>query len=1151
MTKSIPRGFAVSLIAAIACSPDLTVPENVVVNCTTQADCPNDFHCTNGGVCVPSNRDDLVAPTLSEASWGPGPDVGVGGTATLTFVVSEPLLVDPILTFISGDASYTMRRTARDADTLTYAFSYTPTGSETEGTWIVAASLLDLAGNTNEEIVPSIKLDFTPPALLPTSAALTLTPNRQTNPLIDVTAITNGTTLRLTVATNEPLAQAPTVSIEGVPIGTMTLPSSTLAILETTWSQELGIADGGHALTLTLTDPAGNTADSVIPGLTLVVDTLAPAPPTVETPGAIVLRRFPWGDGSSASGSFQTSNIIGAPASAEANARVLAYDAASIPPCASSSCTFAAQARATAPVEADGAFLLSFGLSDRSAAYIAIADAAGNVSGRVATTEPLTGTKVRDGQLMAVTPLTPQTVQQNTNSLGAAEVFAETKPVGTALAADRGLVAYADTLALTTTGAQTWTLYDEAPAGDPFSGRYGIAVGYLPTRGEVTTFGGYTSSNPPADRGTYVRDSGTMRRVATSLAPPSSNENLFAYDIANDGLLLFNGGTWLWNGFNWTPLCVDAACVATGPQSSDPVMVADPSRGVIVLLDLGANRQVWEWDGMRWTSVCDSACASGGPPTANRYGGTWDGDLRELVVFGSDPTRMWSWDGTRWQTPCTTPACSASLPSPRASPIMGFDPVRHNVVMFGGQPSGGSVNETWIWDGSVWSQHTGVGPTRRLAGQMAWDARRQRLVLVGGMPTLAGVGTGTSDTTWEWDGTRWQRWDPTSTPTLSRNLAYDPQSKLTVAPVGGSTLVWDGWAWLTSSSITGTPASTATVATPATGIRRPIALAPDGTYALTGTAWVAQCSGCKPPVSPAPLGTDGTGIIATGQGSAGDTWRWNGTTWTQACSGCTERFANGLAYGGVAGTVLSVDQGPTVSRFTTASGTWGALSFNAGGFDFTYGANAIAYDSDRNAWGIMPGSPLGRPSPGQGKQSMRLLFNGAVNAPVLATTSGSAPSGPAGSGGGVAYDEERGVIVSATSSQTGVLRTGGATKPAHIFTIGLGPVIDTRTVSITAIDVSWTGAASSKLAGVATSSVAAAVWCIDHWQPVTVSSADATHAMVHVDAASTGITIDRIVFGSGRTIVVALMPEGTNADLPAFASITTDAINAVVTYRAN
>jgi hypothetical protein len=104
-------------------------------------------------------------------------------------------------------------------------------------------------------------------------------------------------------------------------------------------------------------------------------------------------------------------------------------------------------------------------------------------------------------------------------------------------------------------------------------------------------------------------------------------------------------------------------------------------------------------------------------------------------------------------------ASGATSPSARDGMGMAYDAARAEVVLFGGCCSGGLLNDTWIWDGTTWTeQHPTTSPSARSGMGMAYDAARGEVVLFGG------YNGGLLNDTWTWDGTTWTEQHPTTSP---------------------------------------------------------------------------------------------------------------------------------------------------------------------------------------------------------------------------------------------------------------------------------------------------------------------------------------------------------------------------------------------------
>ena len=189
----------------------------------------------------------------------------------------------------------------------------------------------------------------------------------------------------------------------------------------------------------------------------------------------------------------------------------------------------------------------------------------------------------------------------------------------------------------------------------------------------------------------------------------------------------------------------------------------DASRGRVILYG-GADASTvtadtWEWDGDRriWRRL---GVDGPGPRTFPAF--AYHERAHHAVLFGGnrvlfgkpDDTNTflgdtWIWQRGRWSR------VDVPGPGPRAEAAVAYDQRRARVVLFGGYlrtPSGTvRLGDTWEWDGARWVQVASDGPSPRNGAAMAYDARRQRVLLFGG--------SGASRETWEWDGDRWLQRD--------------------------------------------------------------------------------------------------------------------------------------------------------------------------------------------------------------------------------------------------------------------------------------------------------------------------------------------------------------------------------------------------------
>jgi hypothetical protein len=161
----------------------------------------------------------------------------------------------------------------------------------------------------------------------------------------------------------------------------------------------------------------------------------------------------------------------------------------------------------------------------------------------------------------------------------------------------------------------------------------------------------------------------------------------------------------------------------------------------------------WEYDPQLqlWTEVNVVPAPTLHPAAA------YDEARERSVVLTNNGTETWLWDGFTWgrALPRTTDH------PPAVSLAMAYDPVRKQVVTFGGHAPGNPASllgDTWVWDGSDWTKASGglaLTPQPRHGHKMAWHPGRQVIVMAGG------VG---QNSTWEWNGSSWSETVPQALP---------------------------------------------------------------------------------------------------------------------------------------------------------------------------------------------------------------------------------------------------------------------------------------------------------------------------------------------------------------------------------------------------
>lgn len=255
-------------------------------------------------------------------------------------------------------------------------------------------------------------------------------------------------------------------------------------------------------------------------------------------------------------------------------------------------------------------------------------------------------------------------------------------------------------------------------------------------------------------------------------------------------------------------------------------IVYDEARRRVVLLDAEAATvpagearalRSWTWDGHAWTLL-----PGDGPSWRPVFAAAYDTRRRRIVLFGGaaipatvsrDDT--WEADGTTW-----TNRANLVLPG-RDHHTMAYDDTRGRTVLFGGgtfvrgQPYQWR-EDTWEWDGVQWRQVAESGPgARRLTG-MAFDRRRNVVVLFGGVgpATVPGVPPSSLGATWLWEGAQWRRAASEGPPArYGHAMAFDDRAGVTRV-YGGSTpndepltdmWQWDGVRWSEIAAAGSTP----------------------------------------------------------------------------------------------------------------------------------------------------------------------------------------------------------------------------------------------------------------------------------------------------------------------------------------------------------
>lgn len=194
----------------------------------------------------------------------------------------------------------------------------------------------------------------------------------------------------------------------------------------------------------------------------------------------------------------------------------------------------------------------------------------------------------------------------------------------------------------------------------------------------------------------------------------------------------------------------------------------------------GTTARTWEWDD-GWALAQDigpraragAALSESHDGSLLLFGGALDG--------GTFLRDTWVWDGTDWTQ------VDDSGPSARSEAALAADPSRGLDILFGGDrpaaPMPGAGSETWTWDGTFWSPIDNAGPPLNRP-KLAWDLPTSTLVLVGS------IGAAGTTVTFIWAQDMWVQVNDLGPDVPVGALLSTPTG--VVAVTGTGTWTWNG-----------------------------------------------------------------------------------------------------------------------------------------------------------------------------------------------------------------------------------------------------------------------------------------------------------------------------------------------------------------------
>lgn len=340
-----------------------------------------------------------------------------------------------------------------------------------------------------------------------------------------------------------------------------------------------------------------------------------------------------------------------------------------------------------------------------------------------------------------------------------------------------------------------WTLLNTPTSPSP---RMFASLAFDPVRDRMVLFGGTQTSadgktlNPLHD--TWEFDGTTWKQIGGE--GPAVSKPLLVYDASDRKQLIMLGldstlATKMYSydaaAGNWTevkptlvPPCVNEGAL-TYQTATQTILYTGGICATSPALD-----ESYEWDGSNWTKVELKAPALRLFAAASTY----DQARQVSVLFGGTPafgvpeSTTWLYAEKTW-----SPASDPTRPGPRSLFTLTADPARNTIWMFGGIDEASTFDDFWAYQNGAWQVMTAEGgPAGCITPASALDTDRQKLVVV----------CATADT-FEWDGTAWKKFAPTTIPPFHRfgNMVYDQNLKKTVLFGGydGTNYLDETWLW--------------------------------------------------------------------------------------------------------------------------------------------------------------------------------------------------------------------------------------------------------------------------------------------------------------------------------------------------------------------
>ncbi len=258
--------------------------------------------------------------------------------------------------------------------------------------------------------------------------------------------------------------------------------------------------------------------------------------------------------------------------------------------------------------------------------------------------------------------------------------------------------------------------------------------------------------------------------------------------------------TWAWDGHSWSRGRRQEGVGGLDDWSNDGNLAYDPNTAQLVLVGSGTTvdaMNAWVWSASGWTSAGTSAVGSGTL--------VYDESNRQLLMFNGFAAYAWTRNAWLKVNSVSSPNGLAVAPEP----LVYYGALK-SVVTMDRNCNRSSTTTMFAFRGGSWIAVP--NGTMTSWGDLAFDAARSQLVLIGDDHCGANASGNCPESTWIFDGSKWSRKELALTPLVNpsqpscfnydmrRNrLVYDPDLQQVLLLGARQLWAWDGAAWSAAS----------------------------------------------------------------------------------------------------------------------------------------------------------------------------------------------------------------------------------------------------------------------------------------------------------------------------------------------------------------